>query len=141
MTEKGREGDIMAHTTINRMKLNDVIREITLNSRNDNFAQYRYDCDNCSLSILTASHEFSSRKNTIEVAIKTKDFSSFIRVNPFGDEYENEEKADEYWDSECAIMHAFPIVGLPLLLMQFSHCSEEYIDELWRGFYLIEGAY
>ena len=131
----------MAHTIINGMKLNDIIREITINSRNDNFAQYRYDCDNCCLSILTASHEFSSRNNTVEVAIKTKDFSTFLHVNPYGDEYDTEEDAEKYWDSDCAIMHAFPIIGLPLLLMQFKHCSEEYLDELWKGFYLVEGTY
>jgi hypothetical protein len=119
---------------INNMKFNDVIREITLNSRDNNFVQYRFDCDNCCLSILTASHEFSSRNNTVEVAIKTKDFSQFMRVNPYEDD-------EEYWNNEWAIMYAFPIVGLPLLLLQFSHCSEEYIYELWRGFYLVEGMY
>ena len=50
------------HKIINGMKLNDVIREITLESNNNNFKGFRYNCDNCSLSILTASHEFSSRK-------------------------------------------------------------------------------
>ena len=126
----------MAHTTINGMKLNDVIREITIASRNNNFKGFRYNCDNCSLSILTASHEFSCRQNTVEVAIKTTDFSQFLRVNPY-DEYD----AEEYWDSDNAIMHAFPIMGIPLLLMQFAHCSEEYLDELWKGFNLIEGTY
>ena len=130
----------MAHITINGMKLNDIIREITLNSRDNIHKQYRYNCDNCSLSILTASHEFSSRMNTIEVAIKTTDFSQFLRVNPWGDEFENEEDEEKYWDSDNAILHAFPIMGLPLLLMQFAHCSEEYIEELWKGFCLIEGA-
>ena len=129
----------MTHTTINGMRLNDVIREITLESRNNNFKRYRYNCDNCSLSILTASHEFSSRMNTVEVAIKTADFSQFLHVNPY--EYDSEEDTEEYWDSDNAIMHAFPIIGIPLLLMQFAHCSEEYLNELWKGFHLIEGTY
>lgn len=129
----------MTHTIINGMKLNDVIREITLESRNNNFKGFRYNCDNCSLSILTASHNFSSRMNTVEVAIKTADFSQFLRVNPY--EYESEEDTEEYWDSDNAIIHAFPIVGIPLLLMQFAHCSEEYLEELWKGFNLIEGTY
>ena len=131
----------MAHVTINNMKLNDIMREVTLNSRDDKFKQYRYNCDNCSLSILTASHEFSSRNNTIEVAIKTKDFSQFLHVDPYRDNYDTPEEAEECWDNDCAIMHAFPIIGLPLLLRQFTHCSEEYLDELWKGFHLIEGTY
>lgn len=123
-------------TTINNMKINDIMREVTFNSHKDISKQYVYNCDNCSLSILTASHADSSVNNTIEVAIKTKDFSQFMYVNPF-----KEEITEEDWYFEYAILHEFPIYGLPLLLLQFSHCSEEYLNDLWKGFYLIEGVY
>ena len=123
----------MSHKTINGISMNEVVKEMREKSRANEFAQYRVDCSNCSLSILTGSHYREANSDLelcVEVAIKEKDFSKFLRVNPYEDE-------DEYWDSDYAIIHYLPLIGLPFLITQFLNCDEDEIHDKWKGFYLL----
>ena len=110
---------------LNDMSINEAMKSLTYNTLNDKFERYIYECENCDLSILTASHFNSSKAKTVEIAILYKDGGWFKM-------YDDEEGVD--YDSDASIIHYMPLIGLPLLIKAFDKARIEDIPRLHELF-------
>ena len=130
----------MERIILNGMKLNDAIKELTINARNDVHKKYAVECDNCILSIWTAAHAMDEEQygKYVEVALLDKEYE-YIHVFP---EYiEAEERTEEGWVNEYAEIPYMPIISIPLLINTFKHLELERMEDVWNAFSTIADNY
>lgn len=130
----------MDRIMLNGMNLNDAIKELTINARNDVHKRYAVECDNCILSIWTAAHYMDGDMlgKFVEVALLDKEYE-YIHVFPT--DWEPEFRTDEHWDKECAEIPYMPIMGIPLMINTFKHLELDRMEDVWNSFYTIANNY
>lgn len=121
---------------MNTKELNEFLREITLATKLGELKQIFFECDNCTLSILTCSHFDSAEMKTVEIGIKNKENTDFFKM-PNGFYKDDEDYKNGYYDFNASIMHYVPIIGIPLVLKAFYHASEDDISNIYDSFEFI----
>ena len=130
----------MERIMLNGMKLNDAIKELTINARNDVHKRYAVECDNCILSIWTAAHAMDEEQygKYVEVALLDKEYE-YIHVFPT--DWEEEYRTDEHWDKQLAEIAYMPIMGIPLMINTFKNLELERMEDVWNSFSCIADNY
>ena len=130
----------MERIRLNGMSLNDAIKELTINARNDIHKRYEVVCDNCILSIWTAAHAMDADQlgKYVEVALLDTEYE-YIRVFPA--EWEPEYRTEEHWDKEVSEIAYMPIMGIPLMINTFKHLESNRIEDVWNSFSCIANNY
>lgn len=130
----------MERIILNGMSLNDAIKELTVNAKNDTHKKYAVECDNCILSIWTAAHymEEDMLGKYVEVALLDKEYE-YIHVFPA--DWESEFRTDEHWNSGFAEIAYMPIMGIPMLINTFKHLELKEMEDVWNAFSTIADNY
>ena len=137
---KKNGGKTMDRIVLNGMKLNDAIKELTINARNDVHKRYAVECDNCILSIWTATHAMDEEQlgKYVEVALLDKEYE-YIQVFPTW--LEDRLRTVEEWDKQYAEIAYMPIMGIPLLINTFKHLDINDMEDVWNSFSCIADNY
>ena len=112
---------------MNIKDLNELLRQITLATRQGDLKYFKYECDNCVLTIATCKNHKSTELEAVDISIKNKDDSYFEMPSGF---YGSRKE----YDITASFLYNVPIVGIPLVLKAFSHAPADEMQEIFDSF-------